>query len=58
MYPLEFKKVEELYAQVLEVLNKLYSYYSNVSSITKNDGSSSFNTNDSDGQNFVGVVKN
>ncbi|CAI9301416.1 unnamed protein product [Lactuca saligna] len=58
IYHLDFKKVEELYAQVFEVLNKLYNHYSNVSSITKNDDSSSFNTNDNDGQNFVGVVKN
>ncbi|CAI9279607.1 unnamed protein product [Lactuca saligna] len=58
IYPLDFKKVEELYSQVFEVLNQLYNHYSNVSSRGKNDGSSSFNTNDNDGQSFDGVVKN
>nr|KAJ0210245.1 hypothetical protein LSAT_V11C400197010 [Lactuca sativa] len=58
IYPLDFKKVEELYAKVFEVINQLYNHYSNVSPTGKNDGSSSFNTNDNDGQNFDGVVKN
>lgn len=58
IFPLDEKKVEDIYNDVYDVLKRLYNHYDNVSTKAKDDSSSSSHWKDDDGQNFAGVVKN